>query len=67
MGLAPNVSITRSRGSGKTGSLTRTFETKTGQLIERGARRLHAVLGGSSFCPVLLAVCCFVSPDDIPC
>jgi hypothetical protein len=34
----PTASITRARGSGKTRSLARTFETKTGQLIERGAQ-----------------------------
>jgi len=33
-----NGSITRSRGSGKTQSLTHAFASKTGQLIERGAR-----------------------------
>jgi len=36
----PNVSITRSRGSGKTRSLTRTPASKTGQLNER--ERLRA-------------------------
>jgi uncharacterized protein involved in copper resistance len=35
---APNVGVSRPRGSGKTRSLTRTLASQTGQLNEREAR-----------------------------
>jgi hypothetical protein len=52
----PNVGVSRSRGSGKTRSPTRTYESKTGKLNERKKRESAA--RGVIRMRVLSSTCC---------